>query len=106
MRYILLLISSVPLTLHAQNFHFAARAGLANYQGDLQAKAVTLKGAKFLGSFGAHYDLTEHITARTYISFKGWKLPQHETVIPKKESKRISRMVTIIIRFLFLLQNK
>jgi hypothetical protein len=69
MRYILLLISSLPLTLSAQNFHFAARAGLANYQGDLQAKAVTLKGAKFLGSFGAHYDLTEHITARTYISF-------------------------------------
>jgi hypothetical protein len=69
MRYILLLISTLPLTLSAQNFHFAARAGLANYQGDLQAKAITLNGAKFLGSFGAHYDLTEHITARTYISF-------------------------------------
>ena len=69
MKYILLLISSFPLTLEAQNFHFAARAGLSNYQGDLQAKAVTLKNAKFLGSFGAHYDLTEHITARTYFSF-------------------------------------
>lgn len=69
MRYILLLLSSFPLTLAAQNFHFAARAGLANYQGDLQAKKLTLKGAKFWGSIGAHYDLTEHITARTYISF-------------------------------------
>lgn len=69
MRYILLLISMIPLALNAQNFHFAIRAGLANYQGDLQAKAVTLKKARFLGSIGAHYDLTEHITARTFISF-------------------------------------
>ena len=68
MRYILLLISSFPLGLAAQNFHFAARAGLANYQGDLQAKAVTLKNSKFIGSFGAHYDLNEHFTARTYFS--------------------------------------
>lgn len=69
MRYFLLLISFLPLGLSAQNFHFAARAGLANYQGDLQAKALTLKNAKFLGSIGAHYDLTEHITARTYFTF-------------------------------------
>jgi hypothetical protein len=69
MRYILLLLSSFPFTLAAQNFHFAARAGLVNYQGDLQAKAITLKGSKFIGSFGAHYDLTEHITARTFFSF-------------------------------------
>jgi hypothetical protein len=69
MRYILLLISSFPLSLAAQNFHFALRAGLANYQGDLQAKAITLKKSKFIGSIGAHYDLTEHFTARTYFSF-------------------------------------
>jgi len=69
MRHILLLISSFPLTLSAQNFHFAARAGLANYQGDLQAKSLTMKNSRFMGSFGAHYDLTEHITARTYFSF-------------------------------------
>lgn len=69
MRYILLLVGSLPFTLAAQNFHFAARAGLANYQGDLQARAITMKNAKFLGSLGAHYDLTEHITARTYLSF-------------------------------------
>jgi hypothetical protein len=69
MRYILLLLGSLPLTLSAQNFHLAVRAGLANYQGDLQAKALTMKKAKFLGSLGAHYDLTEHITARTYFSF-------------------------------------
>lgn len=69
MRYLLLLIVSLPLTLAAQNFHFAARAGLANYQGDLQAKKITFKQSKFIGSFGAQYDLTEHITARTYFSF-------------------------------------
>lgn len=69
MRYILVIICCFPLALAAQNFHFAARAGLANYQGDLQAKAITLKKASFIGSIGAHYDLTGNITARTYFSF-------------------------------------
>jgi opacity protein-like surface antigen len=42
---------------------------MANYQGDLQAKPITLKQAKFMWSLGAKYDLSEHITARTYLSF-------------------------------------
>jgi opacity protein-like surface antigen len=69
MKKLLFLLYFSPFVLQAQNFHFSARAGIANYQGDLQAKKFTLKQGKFLWALGANYDLTEHITARTYFSF-------------------------------------
>lgn len=53
----------------AQNFHFSGRLGLANYHGDLNQKSVTLSQAKLMGSIGAQYDLSEHITARSYVTF-------------------------------------
>jgi len=68
MRIITTLLACLPLAAAAQNFHFAARLGIANYQGDLQAKSVTFNQAKFLGSLGAMYDLSEHFTARTYFT--------------------------------------
>jgi hypothetical protein len=68
MRNIIMLLCCWPLATFAQNFHFSARLGIANYQGDLQAKRVTFKQAKFLGSLGAQYDLSEHFTARTYFT--------------------------------------
>lgn len=68
MRKIIMLLCCLPLATVAQNFHFSARLGIANYQGDLQAKRVTLKQAKFLGSLGAQYDISEHFTARTYFT--------------------------------------
>jgi hypothetical protein len=68
MQIILLLICCLPFSVAAQNFHFSARIGLANYQGDLQAKRVTFRQSNLLGSLGAHYDITEHITARTYLT--------------------------------------
>lgn len=68
MRKIITLLCCWPLSLAAQNFHFSARIGLANYQGDLQAKRITFNQSRFLGSLGAHYDLSEHFTARTYFT--------------------------------------
>ncbi|OQP67397.1 hypothetical protein A3860_03335 [Niastella vici] len=68
MRNIFTLLCCLPLATLGQNFHFSARLGVANYQGDLQAKRVTFKQAKFLGSLGAQYDLSEHFTARTYFT--------------------------------------
>ena len=68
MRNIITLLCCLPLATAAQNFHFSARLGIANYQGDLQAKRVTFKQGKFLGSLGAQYDLSEHFTARTYFT--------------------------------------
>ena len=73
MRIITTLLCCLPVAAAAQNFHFAARLGIANYQGDLQAKSVTFNQAKFLGSLGAMYDLSEHFTARTYFTLTSLK---------------------------------
>jgi hypothetical protein len=68
MRNIIMLLCCWPLSLTAQNFYFSARVGIANYQGDLQAKKFTFKQGRLLGSLGAQYDLSEHFTARTYFT--------------------------------------
>ena len=73
MRIITTLLCCLPLAAAAQNFHFAARLGIANYQGDLQAKNITFNQAKFMGSLGAMYDLSEHFTARTYFTLTSLK---------------------------------
>lgn len=68
MKKLILLFSLFPFALCAQNFHLSFRGGMANYQGDLQEKAFTFSQAKFVGSIGARYDLTEHLVARTHLS--------------------------------------
>jgi opacity protein-like surface antigen len=62
-----------PLFTNAQNFHFAARLGLAGYQGDLKAHAISLSQTKLMGSIGVRYDLSEHITARSYLTLSSLK---------------------------------
>ena len=66
MKKLALLFSCLPLLLQAQNFHFGLRAGFTGYQGDL--KRGILSQMSFMGSIGAHYDLSEHISARSYVS--------------------------------------
>lgn len=73
MKKLLLLFFLSPLLLFAQNFHFSARLGLAGYQGDLKAKSVSVSQSSFLGSIGARYDLSEHITARSYLTLTSLK---------------------------------
>jgi len=68
MKQFITFLCFLPFAATSQNFYFSLRGGLANYQGDLQAKPVTLNQAKFMGSFGAMYDLSEHFTARTYLT--------------------------------------
>src|ERR1700733_12325674 len=58
----------LPMIAAAQNFHFSARLGLAGYQGDLKAKAISLSQSNLMGSLGARYDLSEHISARSYLT--------------------------------------
>lgn len=69
MKKFLLVICCLPLAAAAQDFHFSARLGMANYFGDLAAKDFRISGAKPWVSIGARYDLSEHLTARSYISF-------------------------------------
>ncbi len=73
MKKLLFSLIFLPLFCHAQNFHFSARVGAASYQGDLKAKSISLSQSKLFFSIGARYDLSEHIMARSYISFTGLK---------------------------------
>ena len=50
--------------LKAQNLHVDLIAGAANYQGDLQDKAFTLKQGHFAGGIGLSYDLTDRFSLR------------------------------------------
>lgn len=63
----------IPFTATAQNFHFSARLGLANYQGDLSVHSLSLSQAKLMGSIGAQYDVSEHLTARSYLTLASLK---------------------------------
>jgi opacity protein-like surface antigen len=69
MKKLLMGICCLPLLAAAQNFHFSARLGLAGYHGDLKAHKISLSQTRFMGSIGARYDLSEHLSARTYLTF-------------------------------------
>src|SRR5690606_38067786 len=73
MKKLLILLSFSPLIALGQNFHFSGKLGLASYYGDLKEKTLSLSQSKFMGSIGARYDLSEHLTARSYISFGSLK---------------------------------
>lgn len=69
MKNIWLLCCFLPSISFAQNLFISARAGLSGYEGDLQSRGYTFKKAKFIGSIGAKYDLSEHLQLRGYLSF-------------------------------------
>lgn len=73
MKRTIFLFFLLPGVLSAQNFHFSGRFGAAGYQGDLREKTVTLQQSRIFGSIGARYDLSEHITARSYLSLGSLK---------------------------------
>jgi len=69
MKKFVILLCCMPYAALAQNFYLTGKVGLANYQGDLQAKAITFSQAKFLGSLGLRYDISPHFAARTSFTF-------------------------------------
>ncbi|MFI5132625.1 MAG: DUF6089 family protein, partial [Chitinophagales bacterium] len=71
MKKLLFALLFIPLASAAQNFNFSTRLGIANYQGDLKAHSISLSQSKLLFSLGARYDLSEHVMARSYITFTG-----------------------------------
>lgn len=68
MKKLLLILCLFPLFAGAQNFYGSVRFGMANYQGDLKAKSVSFTQSKLMGSLGARYDFSEHVTARSYFT--------------------------------------
>ena len=73
MKKLILALCAFPIIVSAQNFHFSGRLGMAGYQGDLKAKAVSFSQSSLLFSLGAKYDLTEKISARTYFTLTSLK---------------------------------
>jgi opacity protein-like surface antigen len=69
MKKLLLIAFSLPLMATAQNFHFSARLGAAGYKGELKAKSISLSQMSLMGSLGARYDLSQHLSARTYFTY-------------------------------------
>jgi len=56
------------MDVNAQNFHLNLFAGVANYQGDLQDKALTFNQAHPAGGVGFSYDIASHFSIRTGIT--------------------------------------
>src|SRR5690606_21967075 len=67
--FALIIFCLLTLAAYSQNFHFAARFGMSSYQGDLKKNSLSISQPGLMGSIGARYDLTERITARSYLSY-------------------------------------
>ncbi len=70
MKKFLLILLGFPLAATAQNLHLSFRAGFASYKGDLKPKSFSsaFSQGSLIASAGARYDLSEHLTARSYLS--------------------------------------
>jgi opacity protein-like surface antigen len=73
MKKLVLFFAVLPFLASAQNFHFSVRAGAASYNGDLKRKSFNFSQSSFIGSIGAKYDFSEHITGRAYFSMTSLK---------------------------------
>ena len=73
MKKLILISALFPIVACAQNFHFSIRAGVASYNGDLKRKSFGFSQSSFMGSIGAKYDISEHLTARSYFSLTSLK---------------------------------
>lgn len=67
--FAIILLCLFTSSAFSQNFHFAARFGMSSYQGDLKKNSLSVSQPGLMGSLGARYDLTERITARSYLSY-------------------------------------
>ncbi|MDP4264111.1 MAG: DUF6089 family protein [Bacteroidota bacterium] len=73
MKKLVFFLYFLPLFATAQNLYVSGRIGMANYQGDLKAKSLSFSQSSLLGSIGARYDLSEHLTARSYLTLTSLK---------------------------------
>ena len=90
MKKLLYLFFFFPSLVFSQNLHLGFRFGLANYQGDLQERRFTFKQAEMVGSIGARYDLSEHFTARGFISYGTIKAADAENKSTSLQQRNLS----------------
>ncbi|MFT3678941.1 MAG: DUF6089 family protein [Ferruginibacter sp.] len=67
--FFILIFSAASFIIQAQNLHFTVFAGLGNYQGDLQARRITMKNAQAAFGGGVLYGITEKLFARGLITY-------------------------------------
>lgn len=85
MKKLLLGCFCLPIIASAQNFHFSARFGLVGYHGDLKAHAIGLSQTKLMGSLGARYDLSEHLSARSYLTLGSLRADDKKGIVAMQE---------------------
>lgn len=90
MKKLLFLLIIFPAISFSQNTHIGFRFGLANYQGDLQQRRFTFSQAKLVGSIGARYDLSEHLTARAFISYGSLKAADAKNKTTSLQQRNLS----------------
>jgi hypothetical protein len=84
------LLLLLPICSSSQNLHLGFRFGLSNYQGDLQERRFTFNQAKLIGSIGARYDLSEHLTARGFISYGSIKAADAQNKSTSLQQRNLS----------------
>lgn len=62
------LLALFTIGAYAQDFHVNLFAGVSNYQGDLQDKAITFNQSHPAGGVGISYDIAKHFSIRTGIT--------------------------------------
>ena len=67
--FLFLCMAILAYSTSAQNFHFNLFAGTSNYSGDLQDKGFTFSQSHFAGGFGVSYDITDHISVESALTF-------------------------------------
>src|ERR1700733_7207987 len=76
-------------TIQAQKFSIKYFAGVANYAGDLQAKAYTFSQAQVMGGLGLQYEITEHFIARADLSVGKVSAADRHSGIPADEARNL-----------------
>ena len=86
---IALLLCVSVFSLKAQKFSVKYAFGVANYAGDLQAKAYTFNQCQLSGGIGLEYEISEHFIARADISAAKVSAADRHSGIPAQEARNL-----------------
>src|ERR1700743_164339 len=76
-------------TITAQKFSIRYAAGVANYSGDLQAKAYTFSQSQLSGTIGLEYEISEHFLARADISAAKVSAADRHSGVPAQVARNL-----------------
>jgi hypothetical protein len=76
-------------TIKAQKFSVKYALGVANYSGDLQAKAYTFNQCQLAGGVGLEYEISEHFIARADISAAKVSAEDRKSGIPADVARNL-----------------